>query len=302
MSIQIDTNLIYLQNRLHLSADKFELYKNKSVEEIIKAEVAAGNPLAIQLANEILTNVNFFIELFKLADSGSKYTILINMRAQDLKGFLRLLDKNDLVQGLMYFSQNKLLNMLKDVPPQQLVKTVLEMFPPERIIQLMPENQLDKLLTNNNMDKNRLLEHLKSIPPQYLAQVIETVTGQECKAQNSQAMVDQINQFNPLQFNDALTGLQPIQKQQLVIGLVKENQQLLQLFDADAYTKILEQEKQKPEIVKAMAVIEADEIIKMIQQLPHDLLATVLTQIDTEVFADQMVNKHPEIIAKLLAR
>ena len=58
MSIVIDANLSYLQNRLHLSADKLELYQGKSIEEILEAETAAGNPLAVQLANELLTDVN----------------------------------------------------------------------------------------------------------------------------------------------------------------------------------------------------------------------------------------------------
>lgn len=301
MSIVIDTNLIYLQNRLNLSSEKLEMYQGKSINEVLEAEAAAGNPLAIELANELLTNVNLLIEIFQLADPNNKFIILMNMNAQQLKEFLPLMEDADLAIGLMYFTQDKLLKMLEEIPAEQLVKTVLQMFSEEEVIQLMPEEQLDKLLTNHNLDKNKVLEHLKSIPPEYIAQMIESVTGESCEGKDSIDMAKQVGNFNRLEYNDALTSLQPTQKQQLVLALTKENPELYQMFDARAYTDMINTHKQKPELVKAMAVIETDEITKMIEQLPNDLLSMVITQIDTEVFADQLMKKHPELIADLIA-
>ena len=301
MTIAIDTNLVYIQNRLNLSAEKLQMYQGKSIEEVLEAEAASGNQLAIQLAEELLTNVNLLIEIFKLADPNNKFMILMNLSEQELEEFLPLMEKEDLAQGLMYFTQEKLLKMLEHVPAEQLVKTVLEMFSKEEIIQLMPEEQLDKLLTSHELDKNKVLEHLKSIPPEYLTQIIENVTGQICEAKNNIEMVKQISEFNPLEYKEALTSLQPTQKQQLTLALVKENPELLQLFDPRAYTDMINQEKQKPEVVKAMAVLEEEEIIKMLGELPNDLMSIVITQIDTEVFADQLMKKHPELIAELIA-
>ena len=301
MSIAIDTNLIYLQTRLNLSAEKLRMYQGMTVDEVIKAEASQGNPLAIELANELLTNVNLIIEIFQLANPNNKFVILMNMNAEQLREFLPLMEDEDLVQGLMYFTQDKLLKMLEHIPPEQLVKTVLELFSQEEVIQLMPEDQLDKLLTSHDLDKNKVLEHLKSIPAEYLTQIIESVTGQECKAKDNIEMVKMIGQFNPLEYKDALTSLQPTQKQQLVLGLVKENPELYQLFDPSAYTNMIDQQKQKPEIVKAMAVIDTEEIIKMLKELPNDLLSIVITQLDTEQFADNLMKKNPEIIAQLIA-
>jgi len=300
MSIVIDTNLIYLQNRLNISADRLKMYQGKTVDEILQAEAAAGNQLAIQLAEELLSNVSLLIEIFQLADPNNKFMILRNMDEKQLEGFLPLMEKNDLVQGLNYFTQDKLLKLLEELPPEQLVKTVLELFSQEEVIQLMPEDQLNKLLTSTEIDKNKILEHLKSIPPQYLAQMIESITGKPCEDMDSIDMVKQVGEFNPLEYHDALTNLQPTQKQQLVLALTKENPELYQLFDPRAYTNMINQEKQKPEIVKAMHVIEDEELIKMIQELPNDLMSIVITQIDTEVFAEQLMKKHPEIIADLL--
>lgn len=301
MSIVIDTNLIYLQNRLNLSAEKLELYQGKSISEVLEAEAASGNQLAVELANELLTDVNLLIEIFKLADPNNKFIILMNMNSQQLKEFLPLMEHEDMVQGLMYFTQDKLLKMLEEIPPEQLVNTVLQLFSEEEVIQLMPEEQLDKLLTSHTIDKNKMLEHLKSIPQEYIAQILESVTGENCENKDIIDMVKQVGELNPLEYKDALTSLQPTQKQQLTLSLTKENPELYQLFDASAYTDMINTHKQKPELVKAMTVIEDEEIIKMLEQLPNDLLSIVITQLDTEVFADTLMKKHQELIADLIA-
>ncbi len=301
MSIVIDTNLAYLQNRLNLSAEKLELYQGKSIEEVIEAEAAAGNQLAVELANELLTDVNLLIEIFKLADPNNKFIILMNMDEQQLREFLPLMEHNDLIQGLMYFTQDKLLKMLEEVPPEQLVETVLQLFSQEEVISLVPEEELDTILTYHDLDKNKVLQHLKSIPPEYIAQMLESVTGEEVENQNQLAMIKQVGDLNPLEYKDALTSLQPTQKQQLTLSLAKENPELYQLIDARAYTNMIDIHKQKPEIVKAMNVLEDEELIKMIGQLPNDLMSIVITQLDTEIFADHLMNKNPEIIADIIA-
>lgn len=301
MSIAIDTNIAYLQSKLNLSAEKLELYQGKSIEEVIEAETAAGNPLAVQLASELLTDVNLLIEIFKLADPNNKFIILMNMDEQQLREFLPLMEHNDLVQGLMYFTQDKLLEMLEEIPPEQLVETVLQLFSQEEVISLVPEEQLDKILTYHDLDKNKVLQHLKSIPPEYIAQMLESVTGEEVENQNQLAMIKQVGNLNPLEYKEALTSLQPTQKQQLALSLAKKNPELYQLIDARAYTNMIDTHKQKPEIVKAMTVIEDEELIKMIGQLPNDLMSIVITQLDTEIFADHLMKKNPEIIADIIA-
>ena len=301
MSIVIDTNLAYLQNRLNLSAEKLELYQGKTIDEVLEAEASAGNPLAIELANELLTDVNLLIEIFKLADPNNKFVILMNMDEQQLRQFFPLMEHNDLVQGLMYFTQDKLLNMLEEIPPEQLVETVLQLFSQEEVIKLVPEEELDKILTYHDLDKNKVLQHLKSIPPEYIAQMLESVTGEAVEDKSQLDMIKQVGNLNPLEYKDALTSLQPTQKQELTLSLTKENPELYQLIDPRAYTNMIDTHKQKPEIVKAMTVIEDEEIIKMLGQLPHDLMSIVITQLDTEVFADHLMKKNPEIIADLIA-
>ena len=54
-------------------------------------------------------------------------------------------------------------------------------------------------------------------------------------------------------------------------------------------------------MVKGMSVIRPEFLQKMITELPQDLLAVVTTQIDTDKFADALINKFPELLAQIVA-
>ena len=271
MSLVIDSNLEYLQNILHISKVTFEeKYANMSVDEIIEAEAASGNQQAIELAQELTTNTSLVMELFDLADTNNKYMILRELTAQQLEVFLPEMEEKDLLQGLFFFTQDKLMKMLEELPAEQLVNTAFELFSQEEIVQLMPEEQLDKFLTSTDIDKNKILKHMQSIPPEYVAQVLEQITGESHENMDSIDLSKEFGELNPLEYQDALKAFQPTQKQQLVLSLGKEHEEWFQLFDAHAYTTIMNREKQLPEVVKAMPVIEPVYIQNKITEQPND--------------------------------
>lgn len=303
MSLVIDSNLEYLQNVLHISQVTFEeKYANMSVDEIIEAEAASGNQYAIELAQELTSNTSLIMELFDLADTENKYMILRELTAQQLQVFLPEMEESDMLQGLFYFSQDKLMKMLEELPSEQLVNTAFELFSKEEIVQLMPEDQLDKFLTSTEIDKNKILKHMQSIPEEYVAQVLEQITGESHENMDSIDLSKEFGQLNPLEYQDALKAFQPTQKQQLVLSLGKEHEEWFQLFDAHAYTTIMNREKQQPEIVKAMSVIDPEYIQNMITELPNDLLSLVITQMDTEKFAEILKDEFPEVIAEIIMK
>lgn len=299
----VNADLEYIQRFLGISPTVFNAkYSMKTVDEIIDAEAAEGNQKAIELAKELTTNINLVIKLFELADSNNKLAILKEMSSKQLVEFLPEMDDTDLHQGLYFFTQDKLLKMIEALPMEQVVKTAFELFSKEEIVQLMPDDQLDKFLTSTDIDKNKILKHMQSIPSEYLAQVLEQVTGESVDNLNSVELSKKIGELNPLEYKDVLTAFQPTQKQQLVLSLGKEHNEWFQLFDAHAYTKIMNREKHQPELVKGMAVIDPEHIENMIKELPNDLLSIVITQIDTEKFAYILMYKFPEMIADLMLR
>ena len=301
--IIIDTDLTTLMQKLNISTAKMQQqYSMMSVEEIVEAEAAQGNQQAVEYARELFTNPEQLVKIFKLADPNNKLEILSEMTAQQLALFLPEMEETDLSEGLKYFTQDKLLSMLESIPPEQLVNTVFEMFSQEEIIQYLPEEQLDKFLSSTEMDKNKIMEHMKEIPPELIAQMLETMTGQPVEDMSMESMLETVGGFNPLEFKNALLSLQPVAKQQLTLGLAKEDTKLFQLFDARAYTNMINTYKQQPELVKAMNVIEEDQKIKMLKELPHDLLSIVITQMDAQDFADILIKRCPELLAEIIAR
>lgn len=301
MSLAISSTLEYLQMRLGISEAKMQIYADKSLEQILDAEAAQGNQAAIQMAADMFSDPNQLVELFQLADPENKLVITQSMTSAQLEKLVPMLETDDLVEGLQFFTQDSLMDLLKEIPKEELVKTVFQMFSEQQIIENMPDKQLDKLLTSTDMDKEMLLQNLKSIPEMYLQQILESVTGEESKESNANDLVNQIGQLGDMQYKHAIMNLQPTQKQELTLSLTSREPKLYEKFDTDAYTHIIAREREKDEIVKSFGVIKPEYLQKMIDKLPQDILAVVTTQIDTDKFADSLINKFPEVLAKFIA-
>ena len=301
MSLSIDATQEYLRSKLGLNLTKILEYQNKSIQEIIEAEAAQGNQAAIKLAADMFTNAALLIELFQLSDPTNKLIIMRQMTSAQLEKLLPMLEKNDLVQGLRYFTMDSLMKMLEKIPKEELVKVVFQMFSERQIIERMPEKQLDKVLTGTDMDKGLVLKNLKSIPETYLRQMIESITGQECEEANSAELINTISQFGDLDYKNALRNLDVTQKRNLTLMITSTDNKYYLNFDADAYTHLIARDREKEDTVKAMGVIKTEYLEKMLTNLPPDLLQVVCTQIDTEKFADALITKYPELLAKLIA-
>lgn len=302
MSLSIDSTLEYLQSRLCISAARMVDYKDKSVKEIIEAEAAQGNQAAIQLAADMFTDPTSLIELFQLSDPNNKLIIMRQMTSSQLEKLLPMLEQDDLVQGLRYFTMDSLMDMLEKIPKEELVKTVFQLFSERQVIEMLPEQQLDKVLTGVDMDKDLVLKNLKSIPETYLQQMIESVTGQEAQSSNSQDLINTISQFGDLDYKNALKNLDVTQKRRLTLMITNTDNKYYLNFDSDAYTHLMARDREKEDVVKAMGVIKPEYLQKMLTNLPPDLLQVVTTQIDTEKFAYSLIFKFPELLAQLVAQ
>ena len=300
MSIRINTDLEYLISRLNIPPIRAQEYKDKTVDEILQAEAAAGNQLAIKMAADMFTDVSRLIEIFRLADPNNKLVILRAMSSQQMRELIPMLEVNDLVEGLNFFTQDALLEMIEELPMEELLKSVFQMFSQKEVIDFMPEEQLDKLLTDIHTDKELVLKSLHYIPDMYLQQILESVTGEEAKGSTSDLIL-QIGQLGDLNYKNALVNLEPTQKQHLSFIICNQDNKLFQTFDASAYTEIMDKKRYKEDIVKSMTVVKPEYLHKMMDKLPDDLLSIVLTQIDTQKFADMLINKHPELLAQFVA-
>lgn len=298
MAISIDANIYMIKDRFDISPQRLSQYANKSIDEIMEAEAAQGNKKAANFDREILNDPNRLIEMFRLSDPNNKLAILQSLNSKDLMGFLSLLEKDDLILGLKFFSQDKLLKMLSELPKPELIKIVLEMFSMQDLMKLLPDEQMDKNLSGQGLDKGLVLRHLKTLSPEALKTVLEKITGKTFEISDPEALAKQIGELSPQQFTEALLKLPPDKKRELTAKMVRENPEILQRFDIDAYVNLLAQ-KDKPDITKAMGVLEDHQLLKMLQELPQDLLAIVATQIDPAQFADKLIRDYQSVLEDL---
>ena len=312
--IAIDANMYLLCSLFNVSPRKLNSeYSGMSIEKIMEAEAAQGNEAAANFDKEVLSNPTKLIELFRLADVNNKYVILNSLSEKDLKDLLPLLEKEDLVMGLNFFTKDKLLKLAEGIPKAELVKMTFEMFSPEEVMQLMPEKELNKFLTSTELDKDLVLKHLQSLPPAVLAQMLEATTGQPVANANqgldgkdnsgldARALFSQIANLKDDKFKEALINIPPENKRQLVLSITKENPKLYELFSAESYTKMMETQKEKPDIIKAAMVLKPETLVKMIEELPRDLTAIVMTQIDPEKLAEVFIKDYKDILKQVVA-
>ena len=298
--ITLDTDLYSIYKLFNISAKRLSEYGNKSLEEIMEAEAASGNTAAASFSTEVLNNPTELAKLFKLSSPENKFAILSNLSDHDLKELVPLLDKSDLVYGLNFFTKDKLLKLMDDLPKEQLLKVVFEMFSPEQVMQMMPDKEMDKFLQSYELDKNMVLKNLKALPPEMLAQIIEAATGKPVQSMEQMDLLKELSTLPPEKYKDAMTAIPRQRKRELILQLTKEKPELFQLFSNEAYVKMISN-KEKPDIVKSCKALDPEQLVKMISQLPQDLLAVVMTQMDTEKFAAMLIKNYKDILSQIVA-
>ena len=87
-------------------------YVNKDIEEIMKLEAEQGNSKAKDY-EKILSDPDKLMDIFKLSNIQNKFIILQNMAEDDLDKLLPFLEQEQLIKGLYFFTEDKLLAMCK---------------------------------------------------------------------------------------------------------------------------------------------------------------------------------------------
>lgn len=315
MGITIDTNIYLLCSLFNINSRKLSTeYAGMTIEEIMKAEAEKGNVAASKFDQTILNDPIKLIELMQLNDPGNKFAILSNINEDDLEDLLPLLNQKDLITGLNFFTKDKLLKLMEELPKEQLVNYTFAMFSPEQLMQLMPEDEIDKVLASSDMKEYKGLElkYLQTMNPEILAQMIEAATGEQAMGVgevgldgkptfDKEALMAQISSLPDDKYQDALLSMPKASKQIFMLKMGKENPKIFQLFEASAFTGIIGNKKEKQEMIEAANVIEPEQLIKMMKELPKDLTAIVLTQIDTKKFAEVLLSKFKNILSEIVA-
>ena len=300
MAVVLDTNMKLFAERLNITSSRMVRdYGMKTVDEIIEAEAAQGNTQAINYAREMYNSPSKLIKIFKLADVENKFVILHNMDDKTRLMVLPLLEKEDLVMGLYFFTKEKLLSMLMDVDIEELVNVILGAFPLQEIVMMFTEDDLAAFFQNEKLEKYDVINQLKCMPPEVTKKFVEGVTGRPSEETNPLELIKSIEQLPIDQYRDFMSAIDPDVQRQLTFQLTKQKPEYLQLFENETYVNMLST-LMKAEMVKPMVFLEKDTLMEMVSILPDDLLSIVAAQVDTRAFAEFLLEGHLDVLEQAL--
>ena len=313
MGIGIETNLNLVCSLFQISYEKITgQYKGMSVSQIMEQEVAEGNTRAQKFSEEILSDPKKLIEFVQLNNPSNKFAILSNMNEGDLLDLIPLLGTDDMQMGLNFFNKDALVLMVALLPPEEAANLSLQIFSPEHLMMLMPQEAIDKVLQKKEVQEMDTLakDCVSNLPPEILAQMIEAVTGQlpagvegvdlSGQAQfNTEKLLGEINGFDKEQFQDSLLAIPPVHKKMFMISMTQEEPQIWTMFESPYFAQIINEKKDKNDIVAASGVLDEKHLMQMTARLPKELMSVVLTQIDTKEFAKTLQRDFADVIGQL---
>ena len=312
--ITLDTNLGMSSSFLYLLQKLRRKYgcSNKAIDKYTEAHAAKGTPQANKAENTQDTkgvsnfkrkeNLDYeqLIEELKLNLPENKFAILMMMPTSELYRLMELLGKEHLLNGLKFFTKEKLLGLISNLPKKDLLKMLFYMFTDKKqLIENLPTKELHRFLSSNKIEKGHFMKIFEMLPKETLSTIAGYLTGQKC---------DKMTRTNLLE------KIEPFKKYQLVNGIKKLDEKTLRSFVTtltDSFPKLYNEFSHaslfnvsakfaRTDLVESMNVIDNSKIMDMLTELPNNLLALTVSQIDPDVFAHILLNNHKDLLASLV--
>lgn len=300
MSIVIDANMKLFAERMGITSSRMiRDYGLKTVDEIIEEEASKGNTKAVNYAREMYHSPAKLIKIFKLTNIENKFVILHKMDDRTRVKVLPLLKQDDLVMGLYFFTQEKLLNLLAKVSMEELVNVALGAFALPEMVMMFTEDDMAAFFQNRNLEKYDVINELKAMPPDVMQKFVEGITGMPSDKTDPMELINGIDKLPDDKFREFMASIDPDVQRQLTFQLTEKKPEYLLLFPPEAYINMLST-LQKQDMVKPMIALKKESLINMIQLLPDDLMAIVGAQVDTKEFAKFLLDGHLEVLEKAM--
>lgn len=296
LQLQVDFSL--LNKFFGISLSKISQYANKDIEEIMEIEAQQGNTKA-ENYKEILSDPDKLYDIFKLSNTENKYIILQNMSEEDLDNLLPLLKQEDLLLGLNYFTDEKIMSMCEELPIEVLSAMVLEKFSVINVLSLMSENSMNSFLKEPDVDRQYCENYFKNMNGDDFKKLMAQYLGPEFEEKSQKESLEYLSNLDDSKYQQFLLSFERNDKINLINGIVSQDEDLIYLFensDMIAPMNLLE----KPDKIKMMGNLEKEFLVPMIKELPVDLTQIVLTQIDSREFSKVLARDFQDILSSVV--
>ena len=311
--ITLDTNLGLSSSSFYLLLNKlrkkYGCYSNQAVNSNTQTGAANGTSQAnktedakdvnkLQLKDNL--DYNQVIEDLKLNLPENKFAILMMMPTSELFQLMELLGKDNLLSGLKFFTKEKLMTFVAQLPKRDLLKMLFSLFTDKtQLIEYLPIKELYHFLSSDKITKGHFMKIFEMLPKETLSTIAAYLTGKSCDKMSKSNLLQEINNFKKYQLTNGIKQLGEQNLRGVVTTLTKSFPKLYNEFSHVALFNV-SAEFARTDLVDSMKVIDNSKIMLMLSELPDKLLALTVSQIDPEIFAQILLNDHKDLLANLV--
>ena len=297
--ITLDLDMAYLSSHYHISSKTLDKYKNMGITQIMEIEAANGNVQAADFLAKAATDPSELVNVLQLVNPKNRYLILRNMNKEDLLKVISMLDTDQLILGMSIFSQETICELMLYMEPEALMKLVLENMDPEQFVKILPEEYLNEFLSSDKIDRDILAKSMQNVEDDQLQKMMERATGNPCY-EDKETILKQMEQMEDDDYLKTVFCMEQEGKQQLITGVITNKPELFTEFSKEAMVYPFTQ-MEKSDILQAMQVLEPEDFMPMMEELPEEVLALVATQVNPEDFAKLLCSDFADVIAQCAA-
>jgi len=253
----------------------FNAYETDEISGVIQSDQLATNP---DLDSSVVAIADI------LNDPDKIYNTLMTMPGSNLVNMLFFVDKDNLVMGLNFFNKDKLLNFINDLPKEQIINMLRTTFSNKNLIKQFQRSDVQGFLESSKINQNDYLKAFETLPNYTLTKILEASTGERVGNLSQDELLSKLNKLGQESFVDGVTSLSLEDTGNIAKTLTENNPDSFTGFSKEALLRPL-QKMEKGEIADCMSALDTDTLIKLLGQLPNQLLAAIDTTIDPKILS-----------------
>ena len=296
--ITLDVNLSYLIKNYGINTKRINEAGATTIDEFMEAQAAQGNKSAVSFEDDVFNDPDSILELYQLTSPKNRFLILKNLKSDELQYLMQFLGEDVLYDSLRFLSQDKLMKMVSQLPKQKLATIVFNSFSVQDFLKVTQEKEMNKFLESPKIEKNKIIKAVEGLDQNKLQGMMELMTGQPCAHCDSREVQQKLLSLDDRKFQKTLQAFNPETKAALILNMTEDNPEYLLEFSTNALMKPLTQ-LDKPDFLKTLSVLEPDDYLNMLQEVPEEIMPAIVTQIDPEVFAELLSANFKDILKEI---
>lgn len=296
--ITLDVNLSYLIKNYGINTKRINEAGLTTIDDFMEAQAVQGNKEAVDFEDDVYNDPASILELYQLTSPKNRFLILKNLKADDLQYLMQFLDDKVLYSALQFISQDKLTKLVSQLPKEKLATIVFNSFSVKNFLKVTQEKEMNKFFESPKIEKQDILNSISGLEQNKLQGMMELLTGEMTTHCDSREVRDKMATLDDKKFARTLMAFNPETKASMIMNMTDENPEYLLEFSTNALMKPLTQ-LQKPDFLKTLQVLEPEDCLDMLQELPKDIMPAVVTQIDPEVFAQLLSTNFKDILKEI---